>query len=159
MITHSTKSSTKQPVTPIYQNEWHELRVNLLATANWLENEIKHFLKSYGVTQKQFNVLRILRGTYPESLTMQEVRIRMIDKMSDASRIIDRLARPEIALVIKTPCTEDKRSNRVTISQKGLDLLATIDNNIENLDAITQNITAAQAKKLNQLLKLIIRDS
>lgn len=144
---HLKEQSTK----PKYYNEWHRLRVNLLATTSWMSNEIRNFLEPFGITQKQFNILRILRGQSPDSITMQDVRARMIDKMSDASRIIDRLIKK--GLVEKKPCTIDKRSNRVLITKKGLELLTTIDHNIGQLDAVTQNLSIDQARQLNELLE------
>lgn len=74
-----------------FQSEWHKLRVNLLITNGWLKNLIKDFLDEYDITQQQFNILRILRGAKGEPLSTNDLSDRMIDKMSDASRIVDRL--------------------------------------------------------------------
>ncbi len=134
-----------------YYSEFHHLRVNILQSASWLATEIKEVLDPFGITQKQFNILRILRGHKGElPLTILEIRERMIDKMSDASRIIDRLLKKE--LLEKRPCTLDKRATRILITQKGLDLLAQLDDRMNELDKILSNLTGEEASQLNKLL-------
>ena len=134
-----------------FANEWHKLRVNLLFTANWLENNIKTFLKPFGITQKQFNILRILRGHDGEVyLSILDIRDRMIDKMSDASRIVDRLAKK--GLIAKHPCTMDKRTTRIQIKPAGLTLLAKIDTEVAKMDKFTRGISQKEAAQINKLL-------
>ena len=135
-----------------YQNEWHRLRVNLLFSTNWLIGEIKTFIEPFGITQKQFNILRILRGNHPDEvgLTIHDIRERMIDKMSDASRLVDRLSKK--GLILKKPCTKDKRHARVRISQDGLDLLEQIDAQIPRLDQVFKGLNEEEATQLNNLL-------
>jgi len=88
-----------------FNNEAHKLRVNLLHTASWLKAEIGDFLKPLGITQPQFNILRILRGVCPEAISTLQIREKMIDKMSDTSRMVDRLVKK--GWVKKVPCTND----------------------------------------------------
>jgi len=133
-----------------FKNEWHKLRVNLLYSASWLSGNIKEFIEPFGITQKQFNILRILRGQHPEEITILEIRSRMIDKMSDASRMVDRLAKK--SLLHKRPCTEDKRQTRVRISDAGLQLLRRIDREIARMDEILFNLNDEEAAVLNNLL-------
>lgn len=134
-----------------FANEWHKLRVNLLFTTNWLQNNIKSFLKPFGITQKQFNILRILRGHKGEVyLSILEIRERMIDKMSDASRIVDRLAKK--GLVAKHPCTMDKRTTRIQILPPGLALLSKIDSEEAKMDRLTSGISQKEAAQINKLL-------
>ena len=134
-----------------FDNAMHRLRVDILYSAGWLANQIKGFLSPYGITQKQFNILRILRGAHPDMMPIEEVRNRMIDKSSDVSRILDRLISKK--LVKKKPCTIDKRSNRVCITDEGLALLREIDSNIQNLDSITNNLNQQEAEQLCALLE------
>ncbi len=133
-----------------FENEYHRLRLNIMLSANWLSNEMRAFPEPYDITQKQFNILRILRGVHPDSLPIQDVRDRMIDKMSDASRLIDRLVRK--GYVEKCPCPTDRRSNRAFITQSGLDLLHRIDRNMGELDAVMQRLSESDARRLNDLL-------
>ncbi len=137
---------------PYFQNEWHHLRVNLLQSANWLRSGIREFVEPFGITQKQFNILRILRGQPRQGpgLTIQEIRSKMIDKMSDASRLVDRLKAK--GLVEKEPCVIDRRHARVRITRAGLELLADIDQALPRLDRLVQNLTESEAMHLNDLL-------
>lgn len=134
------------------KSEFHKLRVNLLFSAGWLNNEMRDFLAPHDITQKQFNILRILRGQYPDEMgmTIMDVRDRMVDKMSDASRIVDRIHKKN--LIGKKPCMSDKRYTRVWITEKGMALLATIDDKMPEMDAIF-NLTEEQAQTLNCMLE------
>lgn len=133
-----------------FTNEYQQLRFNLLHTANWLNNEIRKILRPYGVTQKQYNILNILQQEHPNTVAIQDVRGRMIDKMSDASRMIDRLI--EKGWVEKRCCTEDKRSNRVSISTAGLKLLDKMQGVSVQMDEIFQLTNPQQAAEINDLL-------
>lgn len=137
-----------------YSSEWQRLKVNLLLTSGWLKNEIKLFLDQFEITQQQFNILRILRGAKGEPLSTNEICERMIDKMSDTSRIVDRLVSKN--LVIKQPCPHDGRKVQVFISNEGMYLLSTIDTKLKNLDAIFENLTEEEGRQLNKLLEKII---
>ncbi len=135
-----------------FYSEMHRLRVNLLFTSNWMQGEIKDFLAPFDLTQKQFNILRILRGDQgnESGLSVQDLRERMIDRMSDVSRLVDRLVRKDF--VDRRPCKEDKRVSRVKINGKGLALLRQIDSYMGRMDAITDGLTEREARQLNQLL-------
>lgn len=134
-----------------FENEWHKLRVNLLFSASWFRGRMKAFLAPFGITQQQFNILRILRGQYPEAISTLQLRERMVDKMSDASRLVDRLQKK--GLVLKRPCEHDKRLVDVVISESGLALLSTLDTELHKLDRIGQgNLTEAEGRQLNALL-------
>ena len=141
----------EQPTQTPTQNEWLRLRTNLLYSANWLANALKDHLSPYELTLKQYNVLRILEFHYPDSLPIQTVRSQMIDRMSDVSRILDRLIIK--GLVEKQCCDEDRRSNRVKLTEAGQQKLQKVDQSLPQLDAITQNISVEQAEQLNQLLE------
>src|SRR5262249_52908419 len=103
----------------------------------------------FDITQQQFNILRILRGAGTPLSTLQ-IRQRMLDKMSDTSRIVDRLIKK--GLVKKNICKEDRRLVDVIITEKGKKLLEKIDSRNEEMDGIFKNLTATDAKTLNQLL-------
>ena len=133
-----------------FQNPNHKIRVNLLHTASWLKGEVTKFLQPYEITQGQFNILRILRGEYPEAISTLQIRERMIDSKSDTSRMVDRLCKKN--LLLKKPCTHDKRLVNVYITEDGLALLEKIDGNMEDLDAVTDNLDERELKLLNYLL-------
>ncbi len=136
-----------------FTNEEHRLRVNLLLTSGWLKNEIKEFLDQFEITLQQFNILRILRGVKGDPLSTNEICEKMIDKMSDTSRIVDRLVTK--GLVTKQPCPHDGRKVQVFISGDGQYLLSTIDTKLKNLDAVFDNLTEKEIVVLNKLLEKI----
>lgn len=132
-----------------FRNEHHKATVNLLFSSNWLMENIKKFLQSEDITPQQYNILRILRGSGKPLSTLQ-IRERMLDKMSDTSRIVDRLLKKE--LVEKKTSAADKRLVDVTISTKGMQLLERLDNRNASLDGILFNLSNEDARTLNELL-------
>ena len=136
-----------------FRNEYQKISINLVYTANWLTDKQRKFFDRYDITTKQYNVLRILKGQYPERISTSEIRERMLDKSSDTSRIVDRLTAQN--LVTKQACPSDKRLVDVGISEKGLKLLEIIDANIQGLDHLISTITLVEAKDLNILLDKI----
>jgi len=123
--------------------------VNLIYTYNWAMEKSKRFFEKAGLTPQQFNILRILRGAGKPLSTMQ-IRQRMLDRMSDTSRIVDRLLKKE--LVIKVICKDDRRLVDITISEKGAALLNELDNYNDEMDAVLGAVNEEEAKTLNQLL-------
>jgi len=132
-----------------FKSEQQKVTINLLYTSNWLMNKHKEFFKTYNITPQQYNVLRILRGQHPKSISTSAIKDRMLDKNSDVSRIVDRLTSKN--LLCKTTCSEDRRLVDVIISDDGLELLKKMDKAIDNLDE-TINLTDEEAKQLNKLM-------
>jgi DNA-binding MarR family transcriptional regulator len=132
-----------------FKNLHHKALVNLIYTSNWVQNKQQDFFKRFGITGTQFNILRILKGQHPASISPTEIKSRMLDKNSDVSRLLERL---EIKnLVIKHTCPEDKRSFNVYITEAGIELLKAIDKKekeSENPIAITDE----EAEQLSNLL-------
>jgi DNA-binding MarR family transcriptional regulator len=136
-----------------FRSEYHKALLNVIYTHNVIINDINGFFKNYDITRQQYNVLRILRGQFPEPATVQLIRDRMLDKMSDASRIVERLRVKE--LVDRTLSTEDKRTVRITITDKGIGLLELMETCIEDLEKGIRNLTEGEAQQLNELLDKI----
>ena len=132
-----------------FRNEHHKTVVNLIFTHNWVTEQLKQFLENEDLTLQQYNILRILRGNEKPLSTLQ-IRERMLDKMSDTSRIVDRLILK--ALAKKTISKRDKRLVDVTITAKGKKLLEKLDSTQSFIDGVMQNITEQEAKELNCLL-------
>ncbi|MEJ8817718.1 MarR family winged helix-turn-helix transcriptional regulator [Lacibacter sp. H407] len=132
-----------------FRNEHHKTVVNLIFTHNWVTEQLKQFLENEDLTLQQYNILRILRGSEKPLSTLQ-IRERMLDKMSDTSRIVDRLILK--ALAKKTISKRDKRLVDVTITAKGKKLLEKLDSTQSFIDGVMQNITEQEAKELNCLL-------
>lgn len=101
-----------------------ELRYYLLQSCSWMNNEMRQLLHPHGITPKQFNILQILEERKPESLSIQEIREQLADKMSDASRLVDRLDKK--GLIDKFPSDFDRRSNRARITDRGSALLSSV---------------------------------
>ena len=135
-----------------FRNEFQKMGINLLFTANWLNEQIGKILSEEGVTQQQYNILRILRGSATPLSTLK-IRERMLDKMSDTSRIVDRLIAKE--LVVKNTCETDKRLVDITLSPKGLDLVDQLDQFNDRIDALLKGINASEAATMNQILDKI----
>jgi DNA-binding MarR family transcriptional regulator len=131
-----------------FRNEYQKATINIIYTSNFLQQQFKTLLEPADITTQQFNILRILRGESP--LSTLQIRERMLDKMSDTSRLVERLLKK--GLLEKKSCQFDKRLVDVTITQKGLDLLLELDASANKLDNIISNLTPSEAKQLNELL-------
>ena len=124
--------------------------INILYSYGWVLEKIKDSLSKEDITHQQFNILRILRGSHPKPLSTLQIRERMLDKMSDTSRIVDRLVTK--GLVKKTTCSKDKRLVDVTITEKGQKLLKKIDNESDHIAEIMANLSENEAETLSSLL-------
>jgi len=133
-----------------FQSEHQKAAVNILFTGSWLYNINASFLKKFGITPEQFNVLRILRGAHPKTLMLADVTCRMIDKSSNATRLVEKLRQK--GLVNREICEDNRRQVDISITDKGLALLKKLDT--ENglwIDTL-KNITKAEAAELNRIL-------
>ncbi len=133
-----------------FRNEYHKLAVNIIFTHSWLMSKIYELLDEYDLTPQQFNLLRILRGQYPHPASITLLKERMLDKMSDASRLVERLLSK--GLVERKICPKDRRKVDVIISKKGLKVLDKIDKTNDEMDRYLKNLTTKEAEQLNYLL-------
>jgi DNA-binding MarR family transcriptional regulator len=133
-----------------FTSENQKLIINLVFTNNWLTEKIRDFLSTEDITLQQFNILRILRGSHPRPLSTLTIRERMLDKMSDTSRIVDRLVLK--GLVDKKTCPSDKRLVDISITEEGKKVLATIDQKEKEMMAVITNLNQGEMKMLNGLL-------
>jgi DNA-binding MarR family transcriptional regulator len=133
-----------------FKDEIHKLMVNQLFTGKWVTNLISKQLKPFGITNQQYNVLRILRGQKDQYISVNAISERMIDKMSNVSRLIDKLVIKE--LVVRKINKEDRRQVDIAISEKGRSLVQKIESKEDDLKANFNNITNEEAKQLNHLL-------
>ena len=135
-----------------FRNEHQKAIINLIYTYNWMSERMKVFFDRFGITPQQFNILRILRGAGLPISTLQ-IRQRMLDKMSDTSRIVDRLVLKE--MVKKVTCKTDKRLVDISITTKGSKLLAKADNYSNEMDAVFGKLSVTEVITLNLLLDKI----
>ena len=133
-----------------FVSEKQKALINLLYTYGWVIEKIKAFLSKEDITHQQYNILRILRGSFPNPLSTLQIRERMLDKMSDTSRIVDRLVIK--GLVKKSTCSKDKRLVDVLITEKGQKLLKKIDSEVDHVTMIMANLTDKEAADLSDVL-------
>ncbi len=133
-----------------FPSEQQKLLINLLFTHNWVLSQIKSFLSNYDLTVQQFNILRILRGQYPNPATINLLRDRMLDKMSDASRVVERLRVK--GYLDRKKSHEDRRTVEVKINQAGLDILHRIDQNGQFFDNLLGELSDEEAQTMNAFL-------
>ncbi len=134
-----------------FQNEFHKAHINMLYTASFINQKTLQTLKSFRISPQQFNILRILRGLYPQPASVKLLTERMIDKTSNASRLVEKLRNK--GLVEREACDDDRRRVDVQITTAGLELLerasTAIEQMIQNYGA---SITVEEATTLNNIL-------
>lgn len=140
----------KETYTTQFESEHQQAIVNVLYTYFWCIDRLKQIIVPYEITTQQFNILRILRGQHPRPSTINLLRSRMLDKMSDASRIVDRLVQK--GLVFKKANGSDKRAVDILISARGLGLLDQMDKEVSISGILSSNLTEHEAAQLNVLL-------
>jgi DNA-binding MarR family transcriptional regulator len=136
----------------VFRSEYQKSAINLIYTFNWVNEKLNRQFEPFDITQQQFNILRILRGAGQPLSTLQ-IRQRMLDKMSDTSRIVDRLIKK--GLVKKSTCREDRRLVDILLTDKGKKLLQMMDRLNEDMDAIFKFLSEDEARQLNMLLDKI----
>lgn len=140
----------KEIKTSAFENVYQQAIINVLFTYGWCNDQVRQAIAPFEITGQQFNVLRILRGQYPRPSTINLLKTRMLDKMSDASRIVERLIQKK--LVVKNISPLDKRSVDILISKSGLSLLKKMDQEVRIAEIISNNLTESEAETLNMLL-------
>ncbi|MCX2744642.1 MarR family transcriptional regulator [Mangrovivirga sp. M17] len=132
------------------KDNYEKLFVNVIYTSNWFKSKLKELFKPYGITQTQYNVLRILRGKYPEPCNPGYITGVMIEKMSDVTRLIDRLI--EKKLVKRKVCETNRRMVEVYITKEGLELLERLEPVVEKSRDDLKVLTDEEANQLSHLL-------
>ncbi len=134
-----------------FKNQKHKAVLNVLYSAWWLKTIMSRELKEVGLTHEQYNVLRILKGKYPEELCVKNIGCRMIEKSSNVPRIIDRLVAKK--LVKRSTSPTDKRETVISLTMAGLNILVTATGKTDLLFQNTITISETEAAQLNQLLE------
>jgi DNA-binding MarR family transcriptional regulator len=133
-----------------FDSEYHKAAVNILFTSSWLYNLNALFLKPFQITPEQFNVLRILRGSHPRALRLADITCRMIDKNSNATRLVEKLRQK--GMVSRTVCESNRRQVDIHITPKGMRVLEKIDKESGQWTATLQKLSPGEARQLNALL-------
>lgn len=133
-----------------FRNEYQKAILNILYTHNFLVGHMAEAFKNFDITRQQFNVLRILRGQYPKPATVNLIKDRMLDKMSDTSRIVERLRLK--GLISRADSKNDKRAVEITITETGLELLDKMEGPVADLEKLLHNLSEDETRQLNTLL-------
>lgn len=133
-----------------FRNIHQEVQVNLIYTSGWVMDHHQKIFKKFGLSNQQYNVLRILRGSLPDALSLGQIKGRMLDRMSDTSRIVERLRKS--GLIKRSTNTTDRRVAKITIAEKGLALLEEMASEEGNLDIASKGLSEEEARQLNELL-------
>jgi len=137
-----------------FRNERHKALINLTFTEKQLTYSFFQLLKKYGLTEPQYNILRVLRGFRSQGTSsISFLKERMLDRSSDVSRLIDKLF--EKGLVNRKENGSDRRQKDVEITEKGLQLLLNMDDCEKKADELLHNLTDGEVLELNRLLDKI----
>ena len=136
-----------------FRNVYQKAAINLIYTVGWMRERTRTMFEAEDITPQQFNILRILRGSFPQPLSTLQIRERMLEKMSDTSRIVDRLITK--GLVKKITCKNDRRLVDVIITDKGKKLLERLDLKQDQMDSVLGNLSEQDAAILSDLLDKI----
>lgn len=133
-----------------FQSDHQKASINILYTGSWLYNNNASYLKKFGITPEQFNVLRILRGSFPKPMMLAEITERMIDKSSNCTRLVEKLKQK--GLVNRETCEHNRRQVDISITDKGHTLLKKIDANQPEWMETMGKISKVEARELNRIL-------
>lgn len=137
-----------------FKSEFHKAQINLIYTAHWLGQETAGVLKPYGISVQQFNILRILRGLGKEPATIKLLTERMLDRMSNASRLVDKLLAK--GLVAREECPHDRRRVNIWITEEGLRVVGEASEKVDvHVSQFFNPLSEAEARQLNEMLDRI----
>ncbi|MBK7690990.1 MAG: MarR family transcriptional regulator [Bacteroidetes bacterium] len=133
-----------------FRSDYIKAEIGMMYLSSVLHHQSFQYFKKYHLSPQQYNILRILRGQYPKSYNLNAIKERMLDKMSDVSRIIERLNKQH--LIIKEANIIDKRNADIYISAKGLNLLKEIDTDSLGATSILHRLSPEEVRQLNDLI-------
>lgn len=133
-----------------FKDPFNKAVVNLLYTHSYLVTAQNSLFKPHDISPEQYNVLRILRGQNGKPTTVSSIQDRMLNKMSNASRLVEKLKLK--GLVARTECPADRRQVDVLITEKGLQLLITLEKLVQESNVQFVNLSLDEANQLNELL-------
>ncbi|MGE5680554.1 MAG: MarR family winged helix-turn-helix transcriptional regulator [Bacillota bacterium] len=138
-----------------FTNQYQKAIINIIFTNNWLMQRQSALFKPYDITAQQYNILRILRGQHPKPATIKLLKERMLDKMSDVSRLVEKLRLK--GLVDRFICPVNRRNVDVSITDKGLEILSRMDKHRSEMEDLLTGLDIEEIKTLNDLLDKLRR--
>lgn len=136
-----------------FRSENQKLIINILYTGNWIQASQNKLFKPNGISLQQFNILRILRGQFPNPASLGLLQERMLDKNSNASRLVDKLKLKKF--VERKESKHDRRQVDILITEKGLDVLQELDKLIEEQEKSLSFLQESDVQKMNSILDKI----
>lgn len=136
-----------------FENEFQKATLNILVTASWLSSQMNSILKQFGISQAQYNVLRILRGQKCNPCSLGTITERMVDKMSNATRLVEKLR--VSGYVTREVCPNNRRKVDIMVTDAGLKLLSDIDPLIKKKFDELNQVAPEDLAKLNEVLDQI----
>jgi len=133
-----------------FDSEYHKASLNVIYTSNYIQGLLKKKTDKEKITLQQYNVLRILRGQKSKPATVNLVKERLLDRMSDVSRIIDRLVQKK--LVSRCTSNKDRRAVDIFITPEGLNILAKLDKEMTINAVLEKKLSDEECRRLNELL-------
>ncbi len=133
-----------------FVNVYQKTHLNIIYTANWLIDQTKELLQPFDITHQQFNVLKILKGRYPNSCAACDIKEVMLDKGPDLTRLIDRLCKKDY--VTRSVCEGNRRKLDITITRKGLALVKKIEPEVKKRFMHQTAISEKEANVLSRIL-------
>jgi DNA-binding MarR family transcriptional regulator len=133
-----------------FDNVYEKMVVNILFTGSWLSNLNAARLKPFGLTPEQYNVLRILRGSHPKPMMLADITSRMIDRNSNATRLVEKLKSK--GFVNREICETNRRQVDISITESGLNVLAKIDEGLDQWLENLKTIPQSEVEELNSVL-------
>lgn len=150
LLTNITEMTIDEAIQGRFSNDKHRAGVNLVYTSNWHRDKLENVFKEKDITHQQFNILRIIRGAHPTPVTVKYIRERMLDKMSDVSRIVEKLR--EKGCIERKECPNDRRNVDITITEKGLEYLKELDVIVATTESLFDIFSPLELKMFNELL-------
>ncbi len=133
-----------------FKSEKEKVLVNLIFTYNYFQHTFESLMNPFKITPQQYNILRILKGQYPNAISLKEIKNRMLDKNSDVSRVVERMRKKNI--LTRTTNPNNRRAVEIKITQQGITLLEKIAPQLENYHNTLVQLNDKELKLLNQLL-------
>ena len=132
-------------------SEHKKALINIIYTANYINEEIGHVLKPFDISIQQFNVLRILKGRNDKPASLANIQSRMVSKMSNTTRLVDKLIEKE--LVSRSICKQNRRKVEIVITAYGKTFLEQVNNAVEQKEKeLTKHLNTEELEHINVLL-------
>ena len=133
-----------------FRDAFEKADINILFTANWMNSSMQHLLKPYDISTQQFNILRILKGQRMKPAPLKLITERMLDKMSNTSRLVDKMLKK--GLLERSICSENRRQVEIVITKKGLKVCNDVSDAVDKFRREQLRITKKEAEELNRIL-------